>query len=128
MSFASRIVLPIAMLVSLVMALPAQAQDVQVGSTLVCDTPQQVQRFVSLYHGDAASTARTVNAEVKDPTACDTATVAYVVGPAVASVHTESRTFRIVRILVLAIVTATGIEPAQPAMFFSFVAVDERGT
>jgi len=121
--FASRI----ALLLSLILCVPAQAQEVEVGSTLVCDTQQQVQRFVGVYHGDAASAAKTVNAEVKNPTACDTVAVAYVRGPETATVRTDSRTYRIVRILVLGIVTSAGIAPAEPAMFYSFVQVDERG-
>lgn len=127
MWFASRILLPIALLLSLVASVPAQAQQVEVGSTLVCDTQQQVQRFVNVYHGDAASAAKAVNAEVKNATACDTVTVAYVVGPEIATVRTESRAYRIVRVLVLGIATEAGIVPAQPSMFYSFVAVDERG-
>jgi hypothetical protein len=114
-------------LLSLFLCLPAQAQEIEIGSTLACDTQQQVQRFVRLYHGDAADAAKTVNAEAKDPTACDMVAVAYVSGPEVATVRTQSRTYRIVRILVLGIVTAAGIAPAQPSMFYSFVAVDERG-
>jgi hypothetical protein len=114
-------------LLSLFLCLPAQAQEVEIGSTLACDTQQQVQRFVSLYHGDAADAAKTVNAEVKDPTACDMVAVAYLSGREVATVRTQSRTYRIVPILVLGIVTAAGVAPAQPSLFYSFVAVDERG-
>lgn len=117
----------IALLLSLILCVPAQAQEVEVGSTLVCDTQQQVQRFVSVYHGDAAGAAKTVNAEVKDPTACDMVAVAYVRGAEIATVRTESRAYRIVRILVLGIVTAAGIAPAEPSMYYSFVPVDERG-
>jgi hypothetical protein len=114
-------------LLSLFLCLPAQAQEIQVGSTLACDTQQQVQRFVRLYHGDAADAAKTVNAEVKDPSACDMVAVAYVSGPEIATVRTQSRTYRIVRILVVGIVTAAGIAPAEPSMFYSIVPVDERG-
>ena len=112
---------------SLFLCLPAQAQEIQIGSTLACDTEQQVQRFVSLYRGDAADAAKTVNAEAKDPTACDMVAAAYVSGPEIATVRTQSRTYRIVRILVVGIVTAAGIAPAEPSMFYSFVPVDERG-
>ncbi len=114
-------------LLSLFLCLPAQAQEIEIGSTLACDTQQQVQRFVRLYHGDAADAAKTVNAEVKDPTACDMVSVAYISGPEIATIRTQNRTYRIVRILVLGIVTAAGIAPAQPSLFYSFVPVDERG-
>jgi hypothetical protein len=122
MNFALRIAL-----LSLLLCLPARAQEIEVGSTLACDTQQQVERFVAVYHGDFDSAAKAVNAEVEDPTACDMVSVAYVRGPAVATVRTSSRTFRIVRILVLGVVNAAGVIPAVPSMFYSIVQVDERG-
>src|SRR6516165_341896 len=48
-----RIVARLASLILLpILALPLRAQDVQVGTALVCDTRQQVERFVALYDGD----------------------------------------------------------------------------
>jgi len=41
---------------------PARAQEVEVGTGLVCDTREQVERFVALYDGDPQSTANSVNA------------------------------------------------------------------
>jgi hypothetical protein len=47
MSFATRLVLPFALLASLPCA-PAHASNYEVGASLVCDTPAQVERFVAL--------------------------------------------------------------------------------
>jgi hypothetical protein len=42
---------------------PAGASDYEVGASLACDTPAQVERFVALFTGDAQATIGTVNAE-----------------------------------------------------------------
>ena len=41
---------------------PVQAADFYVGVSLVCDTPTQVERFVTLLTGDAQSAVDAVNA------------------------------------------------------------------
>jgi hypothetical protein len=53
--------------------------------------------------------------------------VAFVRGPEVAVVDGGGRAYRIVRILVLGVVTAAGVKPAVPSAYFSYVALDERG-
>lgn len=58
-----------------------QAQDVELGPSLICDTKQQVERFIALYDGDARATISAVNTEVLDPTACGLVTAVYVRGP-----------------------------------------------
>jgi hypothetical protein len=113
-------------LLSLLLCVPAQAQEIQVGSMLACDTQQQVERFVAAYHGDVDSATKAVNAEERDPTACDMVMVAYVRGPEVSIVRSDNRTFHIVRILVLGVVTAEGMLPAAPTAFFSILQVDEQ--
>lgn len=110
----------------LLLCLPALAQQIEAGSTLACDTQQQVERFVAVFRGDADSAANTVNTEVMDATACAMVTVVYVRGPEVAVVNETGRTYRIVRILVLGVVTPAGVQPAIPAAFYSIVPVEER--
>ena len=105
--------------------LPA-AHDVQVGTALVCDTQEQVERFVAVYAGDAATAVRTVNAEEHDPSACGMASVAYVASPPLATARSKVATFQIVKILVLGVTTKDGVRPVKPAPFFSALEVDER--
>ena len=105
--------------------LPA-AHDVQVGTALVCDTQEQVKRFVAVYAGDAATAASTVNAEEHDPSACGMASVAYVASPPLATARSKVATFQIVKILVLGVTTEDGVQPVKPAPFFSALEVDER--
>ena len=105
--------------------LPA-THDVQVGTALVCDTQEQVERFVAVYAGDAAIAVSTVNAEEHDPSACGMASVAYVVSPPLATARSKHATFQIVKILVLGVTTEAGVQPVKPAPFFSALEVDER--
>jgi hypothetical protein len=113
------------MLLSLPIAdLPAD--QIKVGAALVCDTEQQVERFVALYHGDTATAVSGVNAEGHDPSACGMASMAYVVPPPLATVRTKHATFQIVRIIVLGLLTDKGVRPVKPALFFSAMEVDER--
>jgi hypothetical protein len=85
MSFAARLA-PLLALVA-PFCVPAHAEkapvlgiDYEVGTSLVCDTRSQVERFVALYSGDVQDTIRVVNAEEHDPTACALANVAFVRG------------------------------------------------
>jgi hypothetical protein len=127
MKSSTGLMLSLAMLSSLLGA-PARAQQVEVniGQSLICDTQQQVERFLTVFDGNAEIAAATVNAEAKDPSACVIATVAYVVGPEVGTTRNRSGTFNIVRILVLGVVTEAGLQAVIPAPFYSITKVEER--
>jgi len=116
---ASLILLPI-------LALPLRAQDVQVGTALVCDTRQQVERFVALYDGDFDAAVRTVNAEVQDPSACAMASMTYLVSPPLATERHKDVTFKIVQIIVVGVITKDGVASVKPTKLFSVLKVDER--
>ena len=105
---------------------PSPVDEVQVGIALVCDTQQQVERYVAVYDGDAGTAVRTVNDEEHDPNACGMASMAYVVSPPLTTARTKDATFQIVKIIVLGVVTEDGVRPVKPAPFFSAVEVDER--
>jgi hypothetical protein len=104
---------------------PAQAQEVEVATNLICDTQKQVERFVALYDGDAEAAISAVNAAEHNPTACGMATAAFVRGPQLATARNKRATFNIVQVLVLALVTEAGVESVTPAAFFSLVPVEE---
>ena len=105
--------------------LSAQAREVEVGTSLVCDTKEQVQRFIALYDGDAQSAIDRVNAAEHNPTACAVSSMAYVRGPQLATARSKDATFEIAQILVLGIVTESGVKPVTPAAFFSLFEVEE---
>jgi hypothetical protein len=126
MNFVSRLtllVLPLALLLSV----PARAQEIEVGTSLICDTQEQVERFVTLYDGDVQSTAKSVNAAEHDPTACAVSTMAYVRGRQLAMTRNKDTAFQIVPILVLGVITEKGVESVAPAPFFSVFQVEEIG-
>ena len=112
------------------LAMPGQAQvpEVEVGTSLICDTQEQVQRFVALYDGDVESAVNGVNAAEHDPTACGVSTMAYVRGPQLATARNKDAAFEIVQILVLGVVTDAGVKSVTPAPFFSLFAIDEIRT
>lgn len=86
-----------AWLISALVLMPASAafaDDVQVGTSLLCDTQQQAERFAALYDGDAAMAIRIVNAEEHSPTACGLVTMAYVPGPPVSTARTKDLAFQ----------------------------------
>ncbi len=127
MSFAMRIVLLCALLASLLGA-PAQAldyADYEVGTSLVCDTQAQVERFVALFAGDAQAAIRVVNAEEQNPSACMIMNVAYVRGGQIGTARHGGNAFAIVRILVVGVETGAGIRPVRPAVYFSLFDVTE---
>lgn len=125
-----------ALVFSLCLASPAAAQqrqplngaDVQVGTTIICDTQQQMERFVVVFDGDFAAAMNKVNAEENNPTACIGATMAYVQGHELSKAKGSKGTYNIVRVLVIAITTPAGFQPIQPAAFFSIVKSEEIET
>ncbi len=124
------------LLFSLCFVVPAAAQQkpdpndqVQVGATVICDTQQQMERFVVVFDGDYASAMNRVNAEEKNPTACIGATMAYVQGGELSKAKSTTKgTYNIIRVLVIGITTPMGFQPIQPAAFFSIVKSEEVDT
>lgn len=120
---------------SLCLVMPAAAQqqakpgaDVQVGTTVICDTQKQMERFVVVFDGDFNAAMNKVNAEENNPTACIGATMAYVQGNELSKAKGTKGTYHIVRVLVLGITTPMGFQAIQPAAFFSIVKSEEIET
>jgi hypothetical protein len=103
----------------------AQAMDYEVGTSLVCDTQSQAERFVARFSGDAQAAVDAVNAEDQNPTACALVNVAYLRGSHVGMARNGDNAFEIVRILVVGIDTAAGIQAVQPSAYFSLFGVKE---
>ena len=119
---------------SLLLAIPAQAQTgggVEVDTNLICDTQQQVERFVSLFDnakGSAEVAIEGVNAEHDTPDACVIAFTAYQRGGPVATVKSAQATFNVTRITVVGVYTINGMERSKPTEFFTLFAQDEGAT
>src|SRR5262245_18513265 len=103
------------------------ADQVEIGTSLICNTREQVERFVALYDGDSESTVNSVNALEHDPTACAVSAMAYVRGRQLATARNKDTTFQIVPILVLGVITEAGVEAVTPAPFFSLFEIEEIG-
>jgi hypothetical protein len=103
----------------------AQAADYEVGTSLVCNTRTEVERFIAVFAGDAPSAIGTVNADEHNPTACGLINVAYLRGSHVGLARHGDKAFEIVRILVVGIDTAAGMQAVQPAAYFSLFEVKE---
>jgi len=104
----------------------AQAQEVEIGPSLICSTEKQVERFIALYDGDTRATINAVNREVNDATACGVVTTAYVRGPQLANARNKNKSFSIVQILVVGVADDDGsVESVAPAVFYSVFPVEE---
>ena len=130
MSFAMRLVL-FALLASPLFAsaqamdYSAQAADYEVGTSLVCDTQAQVERFVALFAGDAQAAIRVLNAEEQNPSACMIMNVAYLRGTQIGMARHADNAFAVVRILVVGVDTGHGLVAVRPAVYFSLFGVKE---
>ncbi len=105
------------------MAAPASAQDLIVGSGLICDTKQQAERFVALMGDENIESALVqVNGEAGQPDACVVATIGYFPGASVAELEKNSKVIQVVEVLVMAVATSAGdVKMVQPKMFYSVV-------
>jgi hypothetical protein len=124
MSFATRLVLLFAPLAPLFCS-PALALDYEIGTSLVCDTQAQVERFVAVFSGDTQAAIRLVNAEERNPSACVIGNVAYMRGTQIGMVRHGDSAFEIVRILLIGIETENSILPVRPSVYFSLFSVKE---
>jgi hypothetical protein len=121
------------LLFCLCLVTPAAAGDapnanIQIGTTIICDTQKQMERFVVLFDGDFVTAMDKVNAEENNPTACIGATMAYVQGNELSKAKGTKGTYNIIRVLVLGITTPMGFQAIQPAAFFSIVKSEEVET
>jgi hypothetical protein len=103
----------------------AQAMDYDVGTSLVCDTQSEAERFVALYSGDAQAAIDAVNAEELSPAACALVNIAYLRDSQIGIARHGDNAFEIVRILVVGVNSAGGLRPVKPGAFFSLFSVKE---
>jgi hypothetical protein len=106
-------------------ALSARAQEVQTGTVMICDTQKQVERFVTLFDGNAQIAISAVNAEEQNPTACAVADIAYVHGPQVGTARSRTEAFGIIPIIAVGVRTPAGVHAIAPAPFYTLVKIKE---
>jgi hypothetical protein len=118
-----------AALLCLLLSAPARAHDVEVGATIICDTRQQVERFVSYMraeHASAVNAVSAVNAEERDHSACGMSKLAFLRGSSVATMRTKEETFEIVEILVVGVATQNGVQAVVPSVYFAVFKLEEN--
>jgi hypothetical protein len=120
MSIAARIAV-----ILLALSAPAQAQEAELGTHLVCDTREQAERFVAVFNGNVEAAANAVNAEVNDPTACAAVAAAYYRGKRIATAKCNGMTYEVVRVLVVGVKTQGGVQAVVPQVLFAIVKVEE---
>jgi hypothetical protein len=106
---------------------PQASPEAEIGTGLVCDTQEQVELFISLYDGDPQDAVKKVNDAERNPTACAVATMAYVRGRTLATAHHNDSAFQIIPILVLGLITESGVESVTPGAFFSAIEIEQIG-
>jgi hypothetical protein len=118
-----------AALFCLFLSAPARAHEVEVGTAIVCDTQQQVERFVSFMRGSARSAVSAVcavNAEEHDKSACGMSKLAFMRGASLSVARTKEETFEIVEILVVGVAAEEGGQQTIPAVYFAVFKGDEE--
>lgn len=99
-------------------------ERLEIDTNLICDTQQQVERFVSLLDeksGSAEAAIDAVNEENNTMDACVIATAAYRRMGVAATVKNREATFDVTRIVVLGVYTVNGLERSMPTEFFTLV-------
>ena len=97
--------------------------DVTVGSGLICNTSQQVERYVTLRAGgsEIQNALQLVNREARDPRACGLAAVAYHRDRTVETKSLDGKVVAIVRISVLAGYDGQQWAPVSPRVQYAVV-------
>jgi hypothetical protein len=90
--------------------------DYEIGTSLVCDTRGQVERFVALYSGDMKDTIKLVNAEEHD---------AFVRGTELGTARHGDDAFQVVHILIVGVSTDNGVQAVRPAAYYSLFRIKE---
>jgi len=114
---------------ALALASPAYAQEqnaepntdgLNVGTGLVCNTKQQVERYVELFQGDPKAAAEQVNQEAGEPDACAFGIVAFKRGTDVTpKLGKDNEMVQVAEIFVFGIGTDEGMVQIEPVRWYT---------
>jgi hypothetical protein len=105
---------------------PAFAADIAVGRGIICDTQEQMERYVAVFKGNAKDALTTVNTEAKKEDACAAAAVAFLAGEtATTARNNDGEAYKVLRILVLGVVTDMGLQQVAPFPQFTIMKIEE---
>jgi hypothetical protein len=94
------------------MIVGADAQSIENGVGVLCDSPAQVEQFIKLGADSQAAVAQ-INAQSKS-LVCEILNVAFLVGGIVAESSNDIGTWQIRRILVVGVIIGRSTSPVQP--------------
>jgi hypothetical protein len=99
--------------------------DVDVATTIVCDTQKQVERFVEQFDGNFKKALDAINTGQEGVPPCGMATVAYIPGEEVSKLKGPCGEFRVVEVLVLGVLTEDGFQfRDDPVSYFALFPLD----
>ncbi len=106
-------------------ALGGAPEPVNVGSTIICDTSEQAQRFLVLRNtGTETSQAlQLVNTEAKVQSACGAAVVAFQAGEEMGIARVDGKRVKIVKVTVLAYNNGSGWTPVPATVQYAIMAL-----
>ena len=104
------------------------AQEITVGAGLLCDHPEELERYFALYHkGDSAKALiDRINHEAGQ-SACEMVTVAYVPGEKIKTIPIDNGFGAIVKVAIVGVYTGDQWLATQPIEQFMIVSVEDRG-
>ena len=102
------------MFVLVLLAIPVEggAQNIENGVGVVCDSPQQVQRIITL-RTDLKTAVEEINAENKSRV-CEILNIAFLVGGIVAEASNDKGTWQIRKILIVGLYLGRIMNSVQP--------------
>ena len=109
------------------LAQTSRAQQIAVDAGLVCNHPEELERYIALYHeGDSAeAVVDKINHETGQ-SACGMMTVAYVHGEDIKTISIGDGFGAIVKIEIVGIFTGTEWLRTQPTQQFMILSVQDR--
>jgi hypothetical protein len=111
---------------SLFQGVPSRAQTVEVGTGIFCSTQKQIERFVAYFDGDETMAVNAVNAAENDPRACVYGTAAFLRGPEIETARNKIGAYHILKVLIVGVLTESGLRSVAPVASFSVEKIDER--
>jgi len=98
----------VALVYTLLWTVGAKAQEIQASAGVVCDTQEQMEKFIAYAADDPRSALERVNKDAANPQACGHVTAAFVRGAEVATARIKHRGFTIHQITIVAVSTDAG--------------------
>lgn len=105
---------------------PAFAADIEIGRGIICDTQEQMERYVAVFKGNAKDALIAVNTEARKDDACAAAVIAYLARETTTTArNTNGGAYRVLEILVLGVVTNLDVQQVAPFPQFTIKKIDE---